>query len=64
MRKKFLLQSILWATVLILFSCRKENADIEKTLNQNYEYLIPKIKSWLDKQKMICRPLLHYELIL
>ena len=51
MRKKFLLQSFLWATVLILFSCRKENADIEKPLNQNYEYLIPKIKSWLDKQK-------------
>ena len=37
--------------VFLLISCKKENLDAEKPTNPNNEYLIPKIKSWLEEQK-------------
>src|SRR5215204_4349527 len=51
MRKQIFVQPLLWAMVFLLISCKKENLDAEKPTNQNNEYLIPKIKSWLEEQK-------------
>lgn len=51
MRKTFLLQPVLWATVLILFSCKKE----EEKANPNDQWL-KKVHSWLDNQKSPSQP--------
>ena len=36
---------------IFIFSCRKNESNLEDSQNESYEYLIPKIKLWLDKQK-------------
>ena len=51
MRKTFFLQSILWATVLVLFSCKKETNIADTPQTSTNEKIISKIKSWLDQQK-------------
>jgi len=51
MRKKSFLSPVLLAMIFILFSCKKENLDAEKTKPPSYENLIPKIKSWIEEQK-------------
>ena len=51
MKRLFFLQPMLWATLFFLFSCKKENVDIEQPPIQDHKYLIPKINAWLDKQK-------------
>ena len=51
MRKTFFLQPILWATMVVLFSCQKEAL---KT-NSN-DQLISKVNTWLDKQKSPTQP--------
>ena len=48
MRKTFLLQPILWAMTLLLFSCQKE---FEKSHDNTNKELISKINSWLDSRK-------------
>src|SRR5258705_12705590 len=46
MRKTFFLQPILWAMMLVLFSCQKEA--VKKNSN---DQLISKVNVWLDNQK-------------
>ena len=46
MRRQFLLQPILWAVTLILFSCQKETIK-----NEPNDQLVSKINSWLDSRK-------------
>ena len=54
MRKTFLLPLILWATILVLFSCQKE---FEKQNTDNsHDELILKVNDWLDKQKSPTQP--------
>jgi hypothetical protein len=54
MRKTFLLPLILWATMVVLFSCQKE---IEKqNTNNTRGELISKVNGWLDKQKSPTQP--------
>jgi len=54
MRKKFLLPLILWATMLVLFSCQKEFEN--QNTNNNQGELISKVNGWLDKQKSPTQP--------
>ena len=54
MRKTFLLPLILWATMLVLFSCQKE-FEKQNTNNTRGE-LISKVNGWLDKQKSPIQP--------
>ena len=51
MRKTFFLHPVLWAAMVVLFSCQKE---IEKT-NSN-DQLTKKVNSWLDNQKSPSQP--------
>src|SRR5688572_751167 len=51
MKKKFLLQPMVWSMILILLSCQKN----EVRDNSN-ELLISKINSWLEKQKSEKQP--------
>ena len=51
MRKTFLLPLILWATMLVLFSCQKESIE-----NESNDQLISKVNNWLDKQKSPTEP--------
>jgi len=54
MRKTFLLPLILWATIVVLFSCQKE---FEKQNTDNsHDELILKVNDWLDKQKSLTQP--------
>ena len=51
----FMRKHCLWipciGCILILFSCKKENIDVNPPQSPSNEKLIPKIKSWLDEQK-------------
>lgn len=51
MGKKIFMRPLLWATLFMLISCKKENLKEEEPQTPVYENLIPKIKSWLDEQK-------------
>ena len=54
MRKTFLLPLILWATILVLFSCQKEFE--KQNTNNTHSELILKVNHWLDKQKSPTQP--------
>ena len=51
MRKKFLLPLILWATMLVLFSCQKEAVKTKSN-----DQLLKKVYSWLNNQKSPSQP--------
>src|SRR5688500_8275059 len=51
MRNKFLLQPMLWAMIVVLFSCQKD--PIQDNSN---DLLISKVNTWLDKQKSTKQP--------
>jgi hypothetical protein len=51
MRKKFLLQPIVWAAIVVLFSCQKETAKTKSN-----DQLLKKVYSWLDNQKSPSQP--------